>query len=502
MYIRLKWDNIDTLYSLIIVAVTAFFLMESQKAGNAYGVALVYLVLSILFILSCIKKLPIWVVSTITIAFCSFYGYVYNAPFEVGGRGFCGATYWLHGAKNEIEGTTLYSAIDKDDVPDGIADFSRFDINGKALNASLMLRIPTTYSYYSICNGNILNFLSEYAVSPAIKGSFIYQGLDNRQSLESLFSVDKYSIENSDGVMRNSYKYPMGIGYDTVISEEQIEKMSPIEKQTYLSRTLVVGNSDINVLQDSDIEISLHDERDTFDVYELPISYYLVGDIVFDKHKIETKAGSKMIFDFSGGTKELIPERGTLDEIYIVLLDFYSDEKKDIQVGNKSVRIMPKQEENYLGTYDRYINISSLSNSGRVEISFSDKGLFHCSGIKVMRVLDYDYEDNYNTLLDYSLKNAKISNDRVAGNTDFDKDVIMLFSIPYSEGWKAFIDGSESKVFKVNKGLMAVVIPKGNHECEIKYFTPGLKAGLIISLGGLLLNFMVMIRIRLTVMHD
>jgi uncharacterized membrane protein YfhO len=36
-------------------------------------------------------------------------------------------------------------------------------------------------------------------------------------------------------------------------------------------------------------------------------------------------------------------------------------------------------------------------------------------------------------------------------------------------GWKAYIDGSKTEIYKVNHGFMGIVVPKGKHNVEFKY---------------------------------
>lgn len=68
--------------------------------------------------------------------------------------------------------------------------------------------------------------------------------------------------------------------------------------------------------------------------------------------------------------------------------------------------------------------------------------------------------------------------DNTGGNEN-----LLFFSVPYSEGFTAYVNGSKTDVEKVNNGLMAVLIPE-NTECSIEfvYETPGLSAGILISL--------------------
>lgn len=63
---------------------------------------------------------------------------------------------------------------------------------------------------------------------------------------------------------------------------------------------------------------------------------------------------------------------------------------------------------------------------------------------------------------------------------------LMFFSVPYSEGFKATVNGKPTDIEEVNYGFMAVEIPALT-DCSIEftYETPGLKQGCMISLGAL-----------------
>ncbi len=61
------------------------------------------------------------------------------------------------------------------------------------------------------------------------------------------------------------------------------------------------------------------------------------------------------------------------------------------------------------------------------------------------------------------------------------KDNLVFYSIPYDLGWKAYIDGEETEIIKVDAGFMAVLGHKGENKIEFKYYPKGLNEGLIIS---------------------
>lgn len=67
-----------------------------------------------------------------------------------------------------------------------------------------------------------------------------------------------------------------------------------------------------------------------------------------------------------------------------------------------------------------------------------------------------------------------------------DNDGMLFVSDTYYPGWKAFVDGKETKIYKADFVFRAVEVPKGKHEIEMVYkpesFINGLKISLV-SLG-------------------
>ena len=57
----------------------------------------------------------------------------------------------------------------------------------------------------------------------------------------------------------------------------------------------------------------------------------------------------------------------------------------------------------------------------------------------------------------------------------------LLLTIPYSSGWRACVDGTETEVMLADEAFISIHLDKGEHEVVFRYFTPGLKPGLIIS---------------------
>ncbi|HNZ98368.1 YfhO family protein [Ruminococcus sp.] len=64
---------------------------------------------------------------------------------------------------------------------------------------------------------------------------------------------------------------------------------------------------------------------------------------------------------------------------------------------------------------------------------------------------------------------------------DLDSPKLVFFSVPYSSGWTAEVNGSPVDIEKVNEGFMAVRAEKGSSTIVFRYRTPYLREGIIIS---------------------
>ena len=68
-----------------------------------------------------------------------------------------------------------------------------------------------------------------------------------------------------------------------------------------------------------------------------------------------------------------------------------------------------------------------------------------------------------------------------------DHENLVFFSVPWEEGWSAEVNGEPVAIEKADIGFMAVPVAAGDSEITFTYHTPGLKAGALLSLGGLVL---------------
>ncbi len=80
----------------------------------------------------------------------------------------------------------------------------------------------------------------------------------------------------------------------------------------------------------------------------------------------------------------------------------------------------------------------------------------------------------------------KITSSHLKGNVNAGKDKMLVFSFPYDNTWKIYIDGRLSENKKAAGGLLATDISEGEHSIELKYVPRGFTIGLPVSIISLI----------------
>lgn len=68
---------------------------------------------------------------------------------------------------------------------------------------------------------------------------------------------------------------------------------------------------------------------------------------------------------------------------------------------------------------------------------------------------------------------------------DLARDELVLFAVPYDDGFTAAVNGKQVDILNVDNGLMAVPVPAGHSDIVFTYRTPGLGVGAVVSAGAL-----------------
>ena len=85
------------------------------------------------------------------------------------------------------------------------------------------------------------------------------------------------------------------------------------------------------------------------------------------------------------------------------------------------------------------------------------------------------------------LQNVTFTDTEIHGNIKVSESSLLFIPIPYDKKWHVFVNGKESKIFHADEGFMAVILPVGNSKIQIKYISPFVKNGIILSIITILI---------------
>ena len=182
--------------------------------------------------------------------------------------------------------------------------------------------------------------------------------------------------------------------------------------------------------------------------------------------------------------------QGAKKELYIQFPDFrlLGDGPVNVTVGNKTLQLRNASDSYYTGEKQFWVNVTEYFENEKgvwFEIKFPENNVFSMEDIHV-----YEHTIDDESIIQrqkYSLHDLHLGVNEISGETDAQTKEMVLFTIPYSNGWRAFVDGEEQKIYRADVGFLAVPVEAGEHIICLEYRTPGLLSGVILCLTGIVI---------------
>ena len=369
---------------------------------------------------------------------------------------------------------SVFAFIDDD-------SFYRYSGSDLKTNQSIHGKESSTQFYWSVSNDNVIEFRKYLGLSD--HNNHHYDSYDGRFSLNALASV-KYQIENDKNflpygynqmrkistynVYKSDYYLDLFYGYDSYIPEQEWKKMPVERKNESLSQGAVLNEK----IEGFDYESIKSTSKE--------LDYYITlseGIDVRERTVIVEKNGSSILLNSSNVGE---------GEYYFIIEGLYSDTNSNIIISYKNVDKILFYKGPYHFAYpdkhDFMINLGYLEELNEpIIVSFPDAGVFEYSDIRIVYQPLEDQIAYINRLYNIKIDDLMVQEDHIQANITADKDKILCLSVPYSEGWKVYVDGEERELYRCNIQYMCLKLEKGSHFIELKYNTPLLKTGVIVS---------------------
>ena len=360
------------------------------------------------------------------------------------------------------------------------------------------------------------------------------------EKLPTGYSDAALDPETANSVYSNTNPLPLGYTYDRTISREQFDALTPAQRQEILLTHAVVQTP--GALQDkssaAELAAGLECASIPYEVTWMSETLAHPDDLTF----VALEGGAQAELSFgplTSGECYLYMENFRFQETY--LYDLYTDNREydpddlytsemfndlskfeqyqlyrtkknafraknvkitadfvnypDTVTCNEINYILPDDEQFYSGRQDFLLNSYTIGEKiDSIVLTFPVRGVYHFDDFSVISEPLATYRAKTDRLAAESLENVQIHQNKssfistgVTGEITVSGSKLLCLTIPYSDGWKAYVDGSPAVLENVNLMFSGLWLSSGHHTIELHYETPGLLYGLCLSAAGLLL---------------
>ena len=378
--------------------------------------------------------------------------------------------------------------------------FHRMDsnlINSNRENYSLLLDYYPTSVYNSVISGPVTYGLL-CLESPGIAAIHRIQGLDGSTVPENLANV-RYFLTTVDGDMHAPYgfvrsdelsdgdnaifvnEHPLSFGVttDRVISLSDYEKLDSVHRAQVMLEACVL---DDDIAEKAEGFEHVTDTAVAIESVPLTLPETSLTAVRTDTGYKIKKAGTGISMSY---------EKRAGYEGYLRLSGFSTGKVSTyVQLCTSDLLtqfLMRGPGTIYsLNRVDYTLRLGCFEEDAvdTLSLIFTEKGKYKLASASVFYVPVSSYDSRIEELNRESFSDAAFDLNTVSGDVSLSRNAIMMFSIPYSEGWSAKVDNERTKVLCSDISWCALSLEKGDHHIEFRYESPGAKTGRWISLAA------------------
>ena len=385
----------------------------------------------------------------------------------------------IKAAENKNEGMEL------GDSPFFRTEFRR----GQTINDGALYHYNGFSHFSSLCPGGICTLMEHLGV-PAAGNSFIYY--DTSPLIDAVFDV-RYVLSRGE-------EFP---------EEDLTWKLTPFRRTGSV--------------------YSAKNER------VLPIGF-MAGEDILDWETIDSEpfeVQNDFVHRAAGTDKDvfrkILPEAITAHNMEVEDVNEVGDEFNYYLEDPFDLASIPWVHAEFIMDRDQFVTLYvDAANAAHVDCSFGDmeeswslssgRGVFQIGNMKEGEVLAVDFrltdrgefepsyrgygeisvfaagwddeafQEAYDRLSRQTLQVESFKDTEIRGRVTAKEDGILFTSIPYTAGWKAFVDGKTAEVIGLgDNGVVGVPVSTGSHEVTLRYRSPLLLPAAFCSLLGLVL---------------
>ena len=532
--LSMKQKQVLTISAFIYIIINCLTKVTRTEEGVA--IVMLYAAEILLLLVTSDMSRP---VVNVSVALCIIIGIFTNAYYwfsDYGDNGGVKSYLYFH------EANKILNAYDVDSLTADDDTFYRIDDvrTSFARNSGSIRGKMTTGFYLSMTAPYVPEFILENGLN--VEKTYMFRGLGNRSILQKLLGIKYLYVKDgfeefvTDGfhntgktvdangdiihLYESDHASSLGFMMPSYVKRNSWADLTMPQKQTVLLNSVVIEDkdtadvivpeADIEKVSDSSVSILQNiEENENVEIRENKIFVKKPGASI--KIKINPVNNSELYvilkgLDFDNYSNEEEYSESEWDELSVYEKALVRDEdfleKKETSsnigasVGNDmerytSVNFMNRKNNYFCGQTAYMLSLGDFENTGdTVRIHFQKTGIYDFSDIDVVAEPLENIERSSENIEKEKLEDVQIGLNAVTGSINTEKDGLLFLSIPYSTGWKAYVDGEETNIYQADVAFMALNVKAGTHQIELKYMTPFLKEGIALSIGGVFVTLL------------
>lgn len=406
------------------------------------------------------------------------------------------------------------------------------------MNSGVDTGLRTTSFYFSLSNGNVSDARDDWNLKDAL--TYYYRDFDGRTALTALSASKYLRVKDlsthtipygfvpteTENVYINEYSLPLGYTYDSYITrqsyneyENSLQKQNAMLESVVLERktdtvgsfapkgteheidySIVSNSKHVTMAEDGTFIVTKGGKSVTLEINPVKNceTYLSIEGLTYEgTNPYDLYFGDDSYVDPSGiyddekwskldeeKREKYLDNKNTWTQKESLILYATGVKTNDDELS-KNLKYHTPEFNFYSGKHDYDICFGYEENGIKaIRITFPYIGRYSMDSLKVFVQSMDGYEEKIEALKQDVMTNVKIDTNVVKGKITLDKSKILCLSIPYANGWTAYVDGEEQELLKANLMYCALELDEGEHKIELHYDTPGFKLGLLISVFG------------------
>lgn len=391
-----------------------------------------------------------------------------------------------------VEKLTLYESWNKDYADIDVENGTR---KTAYVNTTSYLKYSYTDLFASSINLELLNLFKSMGLENQMN-AYVYRGTTPLTA--SLFNVryvltddvpyfggynvvtskeilDCFKKEKKEILLCES-QYNVGLGY--MLSEDVKEwdtSGNPFDVQNSFSRDVMKAGDIFEYFSIDSVDL-FSDTCTIYDVQDLQCSYQ--NNTKNDRGDIQ--------YSFS------VPEDM---DMYIYMTDMNSF-AADVYVDGQ-----PLVENSTYRHIGEMVHVGYVKSGQIISIkmnNFSQYGELGTAKIYMCKYNESVMSECVSKMSNNVFEIQRMSDTNVVGNIVSTDGGMLYTSIPYYKGWKVYVDGKKTDIYPIGGGLCGVMLEPGKHDIDFKYRTYGFDVGCILSVIGVVLYIIIILKRKKT----